>query len=916
MAITVDVPLYGTSVDFPNGTSSDTIKSVLAKYFPYKDSDASPSNDFNWEQRPAPTVDFASQGRTPKGLIEQARERQQMQEVAPVDMAPAGYGADPLTQDFQNTASSPRRPVPTQIVKAEKADVDLSSALDRTNGAVGKKLQTSDYLEDASRGYLSEAPDPETDADRMRKAAEAEGDTFEKSLGESLTRTLFGAASGLTDVARGAYRVSQTLASDEDNAGMVNPLSQDPIYKALTDASFATSWLKDGIDRSTGKYIGSPFSITPEERERRPTASFAQDTMEGMASFVAKLYMSGGSSLALGLSVAAEDLASNADKYKVLHPDASDLAVTGAATPGALVSGATMVAMPYITKPLAGAIASKLPVNGLVSNVLADVPVFTAQGVASGLTNKAAGVTPEYKASEAASAQNVIANFAQATVFAVFHGISGRTQPVKMYDVPAGAEQFDDLFHMFLAATGAKPEGGVETAKLQDEMIRAFKHSAMTAAVGKDGEPLPGQVNLDGEVIGLTPDGLPSVGQVDDVIDSLRKLASIRRAFKEKQDAANRAAISQDEAIQTESQNSEPDVPAPVAPEVEPEIPVSAPTPTVGETPAESDAVSASRSRLEAMRSKRTGGLPPEVDNFGIGVQVAPEAVPDSIESAISTAESITNSVTLESVNHTIAINAPVDPLGLDVTPEEGLAAHQSSQALSQHTLDTEYYPAKLDLESRVSQAASAIAGMEQERNNWASRKYQQNTHSVEVGDEISGTTMSVGSINEGRRSKVIKSLNFQIMQKREEISSLKKQISSLDSQYSHELKHVATPYQHFGTQDLLDHFTGEKTSKEGAESNGLQILREETRTSENLPPVREETGLTEGGDPNGEVRQKEEKIGSPVTSEPEVTYLHVSHNGKGFETLSLKGKVSDAISHYQERVQTLKDLMDCVGKA
>ena len=104
-----------------------------------------------------PTIDFATAGRTRKGLIEQAKME------APVVPDPSHgilYPAneqDFTEQEMYNHGAGLSRPVPTPIVQAERADIDPAAALDRLKG---------DKLRSAMSGYMKEAPSVESNQDR------------------------------------------------------------------------------------------------------------------------------------------------------------------------------------------------------------------------------------------------------------------------------------------------------------------------------------------------------------------------------------------------------------------------------------------------------------------------------------------------------------------------------------------------------------------------------------------------------------------------------------------------------------------------------------------------------------------------------------------------------------------------------
>jgi hypothetical protein len=95
------------------------------------------------------SVDFAKQGLTRKGLIGSA-SGQVANAVYDADIQPLYPGGmkDASTQDIQNIAASPHRPVPTMAVQAEQVAPDLVSAFENA---------PKDKLGTATSGYLNEA---------------------------------------------------------------------------------------------------------------------------------------------------------------------------------------------------------------------------------------------------------------------------------------------------------------------------------------------------------------------------------------------------------------------------------------------------------------------------------------------------------------------------------------------------------------------------------------------------------------------------------------------------------------------------------------------------------------------------------------------------------------------------------------
>ena len=466
-------------------------------------------NELRFDDEP---VDFAKEGQIKKPVAASGLDS--------VNLFPAGYGADPLGQSLQNQAQAPRMPQPTQIVQAEQQSPDLVTAF---NAPVQDRGA-------ATLGYMAEAPNVQSNAELDNAIAAGEN----TEVGKSIARMGLNVARVTPAIVQGAYDIGHTIGRGAfvdnyyDDSGTPAELNQkaqealknDPVHGGLQLTNDAIKWAATGTDPETKQYIGgSPFALTPEQRQAHPTLTNIADVVEGLPAFGAELALSGGRNIPLGIL-------SGLSHYSESRGDTSAL-------PGSIVQGGLFAGMGAVANPIKAGLA-RIPIVGTLSKAanqaLVDTAYMTSQSAVVGATDKGTGINPDFKIEDVVGAKNLLTTAGQAAIFAIAHAFTPKPNLKRsnLYEVPAEMPDYEKMFESYKAAKGEHPTILEEKNALFDEMIRGVRAAAGNTA--------------------------PSVGQVHDAILALRK-ATADRVLNEKGPVVNEGQqITQDTQPKTTSQ--------------------------------------------------------------------------------------------------------------------------------------------------------------------------------------------------------------------------------------------------------------------------------------------------------------------------------------------------------------------------
>jgi hypothetical protein len=183
-----------------------------------------------------PTVDFATQGRVKQNLATSGLSDS-------INMFPAGYGADPITQINQNAAAAPKLPQPTRIVQSEQQSPDLVSAFEMPVQDLGK----------ATGGFMAEAPKilTRTQQNIRNRSSDPINHMITHAAGgtaTSLVSPIAGAAEGLTR-SLGMDTVADAAGSARKTADKVGEYFSDALpTQTFSGANDPLSYVHAGGD--------------------------------------------------------------------------------------------------------------------------------------------------------------------------------------------------------------------------------------------------------------------------------------------------------------------------------------------------------------------------------------------------------------------------------------------------------------------------------------------------------------------------------------------------------------------------------------------------------------------------------------------------------------------------------------------